>query len=131
MKNLQKNNYKLILILLKYFPIVGALLLWIRVFLIAFFNIQNPIFELFVGTSILGGVILILANIVLEFCLMHKLFIYYDIFIGFCIDYQTIIGWGSWRTPMQYIVLILGILLFLYLIFSKSCLKSSEICFKN
>lgn len=111
------DKYKLIIKLIKIFPIIGAFLLWIRVLLLVMFEYQSPIIELFVETSITGGILLILSSIVLEFCVIHKLFIYYDVIIGFCIDFQNIIGWGTLRTPMRYIVLLLGIILFICLFF--------------
>lgn len=116
------NQYKLIIKALKVFPILGALLLWIRVFWIFAFNYQNSIIELFVGTSIIGGILLILSSIVLEFCVLHKLFIYYNVFVGFCIDFQSIVGWGDFRRPMHIIVLIIGMLLF-YQLLLKKCYK--------
>lgn len=111
------DKYKLIIKLIKVFPIIGAFLLWIRVLLLVMFEYQSPIIEMFVETSIIGGTLLILSSIVLEFCLLHKLFIYYNVLIGFCIDFQDIIGWGICRTPMRYVVLLLGIILFICLLF--------------
>ena len=125
----KKESYRYTIILLKYFPIIGSFLLWVRVLLLVLFDYQNPVIELFVGNSIIGGVLLLLASRVLEFCKLHKFFIYYNVFAGFCIDYQQIIGWGEWRDPMRGVVLGVGVLLFIMLMFKKCCCKLSDSCY--
>lgn len=112
-----KKAYKSSILLLKYFPIFGALFIWISVLLIQLYDYHNEVFELFCGTSILGGTLLILASIVFEFCRLHKMFIFYDVFAGFCIDFQTIVGFGIIREPLRITVLVVGIILFLILIY--------------
>lgn len=82
MEDLSRNKtlYKILLILLKYIPIIIGLCYMLNTILL-FLGIDLAIMSLFAGVSLLTWLFLLLANFVFKFCAYHRTFLYYVLII--------------------------------------------------
>lgn len=112
-----KYLYKILLILLKYIPLIISLFYIINT-LTAFVGIDMPVLSNIAGMSLFTWLFMYISTWVFRFCIYHRMFLYYilitdivnitDYYIGIPVsDYNLIIIHG----------LIIGISLFLILYF--------------
>lgn len=112
-----KYLYKILLILLKYIPLIISLFYIINT-LTAFVGIDIPVLSNIAGMSLFTWLFMYISTWVFRFCIYHRMFLYYilitdivnitDYYIGIPVsDYNLIIIHG----------LIIGISLFLILYF--------------
>ena len=52
----------------------------------------------------------------LGFCSLHRHFIAYTSIVSYCIKFQNSISFGNFLIPMRWVMLIVGIILFIILI---------------
>lgn len=122
-----KNLYRVLIITLKYIPMVISLMYMINTIL-SYFYIDTPIISNIAGMSLLSWLFIYLASTVFRFCQYHKMFLYYILVIDFIniIDYYLGIPIGELELLMLH-SFISGVFLFLILYFYvKSNRKTSR-----
>lgn len=108
-------NKSLFLKLLKLSPIlIGAILL---IFNLSFWsNVQDRIpVNNISGTSLTTSAVLYTASIQLRYCSIHRCFIIYDSIASLWLDIKQILN-PLWATSINSIVILIGIILFVWLI---------------
>lgn len=95
-----KYLYKILILLLKYIPILISLVYIINT-IIAIFGIDLPVLSIIAGMSLLPWVFIYIATWVFKFCIYHRMFLYYilvtdltniiDYYIHIPVDYYGII----------------------------------------
>lgn len=121
-----KYLYKILLLLLKYIPILISLVYIINT-ITAIFGIDLPVLSAIAGMSLLPWVFIYVATWVFRFCIYHRMFLYYilatdltniiDYYIHIPVDYYWILMIHG---------IITGISLFLILYFYvKKCNKTT------
>lgn len=116
-KRLKQSKYKIFLIVLKIIPIVLTIISIINTILY-YIGIECVWLSLTGGVSFITLLFLLIASNVFQFCIYHKIFIYYLLFdyIVSIIDYTI----GIPITLMQFIIfdsIIVGVLLCIILYF--------------
>lgn len=76
-ERLNKNIYKLFLIVLKIASVTCAVGYFINTTLFAYMDIDVPLVSGFCGVSLIMWALLYIAAIVFRFCIYYKLFLYY------------------------------------------------------
>jgi hypothetical protein len=128
-ENLNKSMYKLLILMLKYIPMLIALVYVLNTAL-SYFYIDIPVLSNIAGMSILPWVFMYISAIVFKFCLYHKMFLYYILVIDVIniIDYYVDIPIKNLELLML-CGIITGIFLFIILhLYVKDRKKST---FKN
>lgn len=110
-----KSLYKLLLIMLKYIPILIALFYMVNT-ITAYIRIDIPVLSNIAGMSLFTWIFMYLSAIVFKFCFYHKMFLYYILIT----DIINIINYyiGIPITDFELLMLhsmIIGILLFIVL----------------
>ena len=110
-----KSLYKLLLIMLKYIPMLIALFYVINT-ATAYIGIDIPVLSNIAGMSLLTWVFMYLSAIVYKFCLYHRMFLYYILATDIIniIDYYVGIPITNFELLMLHSV-ITGISLFIIL----------------
>lgn len=75
-ENLNKSMCKLLILMLKYIPMLISLVYVLNTAL-SYFYIDIPVLSNIAGMSILPWIFMYLSSIVFKFCLYHKMFLYY------------------------------------------------------
>lgn len=117
-ENLNRRVYKLLILMLKYIPILIALVYIINTAL-SYFYIDIPILSNLVGMSLLPWIFMYLSAIVFKFCLYHRMFLHYILVTDVIniIDYYVGIPIKDLELLMIHMVitgLFLFIILYLY-----------------
>ena len=123
-KCLRNKQYKLFLIMLKYIPMLIALIYTLNTFA-AFMGIDIPAANNVAGISLLTWIFMYIATIVFKFCVYHRMFLYYILVVDIVniIDYYIGIPVSDFQLLMLHSIIIgisLFIVLFLYLKYRKS-----------
>lgn len=108
---------KLSVLLLKYLPFIGALIMLCHVFSLVTNNYDKDIVVAdwtFSLPAAPAATALVLSK-QLGFCNIHRHFIIYTSAVSYCIKFQDDIGFGLMLTSMRWIALIIGIILFIWL----------------
>lgn len=71
-----KSLYKLLLVMLKYIPIIIALLYMVNT-VTAYFSIDIPVLSSIAGISLLPWTFMYVSTLVFKFCLYHRMFLFY------------------------------------------------------
>lgn len=110
-----KCLYKLLLIMLKYIPILIALFYMTNTFT-AFCGIDIPVLSNIAGMSLLTQIFMYIATIVFRFCIYHRMFLYYILVTDIIniIDYYIGIPIEDYELLMVHSI-ITGITLFIIL----------------
>lgn len=90
-ENLRKNNYKLLLVILKIIPMVTALC-YLANTVCSYFYIDAPIFSMLGGMSLFPWLFILLAAFVFKFCIYHRMFLYYVLVSDLVSIYDFYIG---------------------------------------
>lgn len=104
------------ILFMKGIPFMNFLLMLVHVLLLNL-GYDFHIFE--VVEVCLGFYLIHLFSESLRFCLIHRLMIYYAYIVTLCIWYQRWFGFGGLRDEAHLSVLMLGIALLVYFLFSK------------
>ena len=85
---MSKNLYKLLIVMLKYIPMIISLFYLINT-ITAFIGIDIPILSTISGMSLLTWIFMYIATIVFNFCSYHRIFLYYILIVDIIniIDY--------------------------------------------
>lgn len=123
-KCLRNKQYKLFLIMLKYIPMLIALVYTLNTFA-AFMGIDIPAANNIAGISLLTWIFMYVATVVFKFCIYHKMFLYYILAVDIVniIDYYVGIPISDFQLLMLHSIITgisLFIILFLYLKYRKS-----------
>lgn len=118
---LRKRSHKLLLVILKFIPMVTALLYLINT-LFACVGIDLPVLSYFGGMSLLPWLFIWVATFVFRFCIYHRMFLYYILVTNILniFDYYIGIPVSTFSLLMTHIV-IAGVFLFLILYFYVKC----------
>lgn len=116
---LRSNQYKLLLIMLKYTPMLISLIYALNTFA-AFIGIDIPAANNIAGMSLLTWIFMYIATIVFKFCSYHRMFLYYILIVDIIniIDYYIGIPISDFQLLMLHSIITgisLFIILFLYL----------------
>ena len=91
-KCLRSKQYKLLLIMLKYIPMLISFIYALNTFA-AFVGIDIPAANNIAGMSLLTWIFVYIATIVFKFCIYHRMFLYYILIV----DIINIIDYYIWN----------------------------------
>ena len=116
---LRSKQYKLLLVLLKYIPILISLVYVLNTFA-TYVGIDIPAANNIAGMSLLTWIFIYIATIVFKFCSYHRMFLYYILIVDIIniIDYYIGIPISDFQLLMLHSIITgisLFIILFLYL----------------
>ena len=116
---LRSKQYKILLILLKYIPILISLIYVLNTFA-AYVGIDIPAANNIAGMSLLTWIFMYIATIVFNFCSYHRMFLYYILIVDIIniIDYYIGIPISDFQLIMLHTIVTgisLFIILFLYI----------------
>ena len=116
---LRSKQYKILLILLKYIPILISLIYVLNTFA-AYVGIDIPAANNIAGMSLLTWIFMYIATIVFNFCNYHRMFLYYILIVDIIniIDYYIGIPISDFQLIMLHTIVTgisLFIILFLYI----------------
>lgn len=116
---MSKNLYKLLIVLLKYIPMIISLC-YLANTITAYVGIDIPVLSSIAGMSLLTWIFMYIATIVFKFCSYHRMFLYYILIVDIIniIDYYIGIPISDFQLLMLHSILTgisLFIILFLYL----------------
>lgn len=114
---MKKNTtlYRLSIIMLKYTPVLGALMMWIHILLLLLgFNMW--IAEYSFSLPFFPWLVCIVWSKTFGFCKLHRHFITYISIVSYCIRFQDDVGFGILLTTIRWIVFIIGTILLLWFI---------------
>lgn len=118
-KCLRSKQYKLLLVMLKYIPILISFIYVLNTFA-AFVGIDIPAANNIAGMSLLTWIFMYIATIVFKFCNYHRMFLYYILIVDTIniVDYYIGIPVSDFQLLMIHSIITgisLFIILFLYL----------------
>lgn len=116
---LRSKQYKILLILLKYIPILISLIYVLNTFA-AYVGIDIPAANNIAGMSLLTWIFMYIATIVFNFCSYHRMFLYYILIVDIIniTDYYIGIPISDFQLIMLHTIVTgisLFIILFLYI----------------
>ena len=116
---LRSKQYKLLLVLLKYIPILISLVYVLNTFA-TYVGIDIPAANNIAGMSLLTWIFMYIATIVFNFCSYHRMFLYYILIVDIIniIDYYINIPISDFQLIMLHTIVTgisLFIVLFLYI----------------
>jgi len=113
-ERLKRRSHKLLLLVLKFIPMVTALLYALNV-AFSYFGIDLPVLSHIGGMSLLTWLFIYIATFVFRFCLYHRMFLYYILVndVLNIIDYYVGIPVSTTHLIMAHLVIAC---LFLFLI---------------
>lgn len=109
---------KLSVILLKYMPFIGALIMLGHVFTLVTDNYDKNIVvaDWTFSLPVAPAATAVVLSKQLGFCSLHRHFIIYTSVVSYCIKFQDDIGFGMMLMSMRWIALVFGFVLFIWLI---------------
>lgn len=111
---------KISIIVLKFLPVICAFAMLFHVSLLISKRLdENRVIETTEWTISLPAAPAVTALILskqLGFCSLHRHFIAYTSIVSYCIKFQSSIGFGNFLMPMRWIMLMVGVFLFIILI---------------
>ena len=124
-EQLRKTNHKLLLVVLKFIPMVTAMCYFLNT-LFAYLGIDTPIFSNIAGLSILPWLFIYIAAVVFRFCIYHRMFLIYILVTDALniVDYYVGIPLSTYNLFVVH-MLIAGVFLFLILYLYVKCNKKT------
>ena len=124
-ENLRKSSHKLLLVVLKFIPMVTALCYMLNV-LFAYLGIDLPVLSHLGGMSLFTWLFIWIATYVFKFCIYHRMFLYYILVNDLLniIDYYVGIPISTARLLMLHLVIIC-VFMFLILYTYVKCNKKT------
>ena len=118
-KCLRSKQYKLLLIMLKYIPMLISFIYALNTFA-AFVGIDIPAANNIAGMSLLTWIFVYIATIVFKFCIYHRIFLYYILIVDIIniIDYYIGIPISDFQLLMLHSIITgisIFVILFLYI----------------
>lgn len=110
---INKRQYKLCVLMLKYIPIISAFLMILHI-IVLLFGFTLCISELIILTLV--SLMILVWSHSLKFCTIHKFFIVYTLIILWFIYLHRFIGLGEYLEILRIGMLYLGVILFIGLI---------------
>ena len=116
---LRSKQYKLLLVLLKYIPILISLVYVLNTFA-TYVGIDIPAANNIAGMSLLTWIFVYIATIVFKFCIYHRMFLYYILIVNIIniIDYYIGIPISDFQLLMLHSIITgisIFVILFLYI----------------
>ena len=116
---LRSKQYKLLLVLLKYIPILISLVYVLNTFA-TYVGIDIPAANNIAGMSLLTWIFVYIVTIVFKFCIYHRMFLYYILIVDIIniIDYYIGIPISDFQLLMLHSIITgisIFIILFLYI----------------
>ncbi len=93
--------------IIRYYPPVVASLMCLHIILLLF-GCTHWAEEIFFDSSLFSVVLLTVASYAFEFCVWHRLTIFYSYAVSVCIDYQRNVGFEH-LTFMRLLMLFIGL----------------------
>ena len=126
---------KISVIVLKILPVICAFAMLFHVSLLVTRRFdENRIIEATectISLPVEPALTAIILSKQLGFCSLHRHFIAYTSIVSYCIKFQNSIGFGNFLIPMRWVMLIVGIILFIILIrhmFVRKIKLFSHVC---
>lgn len=122
-ESLRKSSHKLLLVVLKFIPMVTALCYMLNV-LFAYLGIELPVLSQLGGMSLFTWLFIWIATYVFRFCIYHRMFLYYILVNDLLniIDYYVGLPISTTRLLMLHLVIIC-VFMFLILYTYVKCNK--------
>lgn len=122
-----KHKEKICLILLKYIPIICAILMFLHIItlLLGYILFLSEVMVLTLVT-----LMIIFWSITFKFCLLHNLASLYTLCILWCCYIQRFIGFGEYLNIYRIFFLIIGFILFVFVLI-KYVRSIKKITFKD
>jgi len=122
-ESLRKSSHKLLLVVLKFIPMVTALCYMLNV-LFAYLGIELPVLSQLGGMSLFTWLFIWIATYVFRFCIYHRMFLYYILVNDLLniVDYYVGIPLSTTRLLMLHLVIIC-VFMFLILYTYVKCNK--------
>lgn len=117
------TEHKVALLCLKYIPVVMFLLMWTYT-IFALFGINFWIADTVVGCAILPSILIFSLSQVFRFCYIHKSLTAYSLTVDILINIEKYFGFGTILLSIQIIVGLVGLFLFILLIFKLDKFKN-------
>lgn len=110
-----KVTHKILILVVKYIPMIIAMF-YILNTILCWINLDTPVISNIAGVSLLTGLFLYLSSIVFQFCIYHRIFLYYILTTDIINIYDFYLGMPISTVQLLSIhSMIIGILLFLLL----------------
>ena len=127
---MSKNLYKLLIVMLKYIPMIISLC-YLANTIIAYVGMDIPVLSSIAGMSLLTWIFMYIATIVFKFCNYHRMFLYYILIVDIIniIDYYIGIPISDFQLLMLHSIITgisLFIILFLYLRTRNNGIKANK-----
>jgi len=124
-ESLRKSSHKLLLVTLKFIPMVTALCYMFNV-LFSYLGIDLPVLSQVGGMSMLTWLFIWIATYVFKFCIYHRMFLYYILISDLLniTDYYVGIPLSTTRLLMLHLVIIC-VFMFLILYTYVKCNKKA------
>lgn len=119
-----KTEHKWALICLKYIPVIMFLSTWIYTIL-AFHGISFVLCKTFMGCSVVPSIMIFSLTRVFQFCWLHKAMTGYALVTDLLINVDFYATLGHMTPVIQIIFIILGLIMFLMLLFKIERFKNS------
>lgn len=122
----KRTEYHVGMVMFKYFPVVGTILmtLLVGVLLMTPNNVNIEIENNIAGNSMMGitvimytlfTTLLLCLSDILGFCALHKAMLVYMTIVGGCVGYEHFVGFGKFLLPSRITVFALGCIILLTL----------------
>lgn len=121
-------EYKLSVLFLKYAPVIGALIMFLHVFLLIT-NSAMLIADWTFSLPIIPTIVAIIWSKTFGFCSIHRHFIGYICAVTYCIKFQSAVGFGVYLLLSRWIMFIIGLILFIW--FAIRIKEFNYKCFKD
>jgi hypothetical protein len=100
---------------LKYIPVIMFFAMW-GYTIFAVLGLDLIIADTIVGCSILPSILIFALSDVFQFCWVHKSLTGYSLLVDLLINANKYIGLGEWAIYIKFVMVILGVLLFMALL---------------
>lgn len=119
-----KTEHKWALLCLKYVPVLMFLSTWIYTIL-ALYGIPFVLCKTFMGCSIVPSIMIFSLTKVFQFCWLHKAMTGYALIVDLLINIDFYATFGPITPIIQTIFVIIGLIMFLLLLFKLERFKNS------
>lgn len=119
-----KTEHKWALICLKYIPVLMFLTMWIYTIL-ALFGIHFILADTIMGCAIVPSIMIFSLTKVFQFCWLHKAITGYALIVDLLINIDFYATFGVVTSYIQITVIIIGLIMFLMLLFKIERFKNS------
>lgn len=108
-------HHKIAFVLLKYIPIIIFLLIWFEITCAAFLFVELLFIDIIVGCAILPSILILSLSKIFNFCWVHKSLTVYSMIADVTLNLNEHIGLGLYYIPIQWILIIVGLIIIFFL----------------